>query len=789
MAADNADVRLPPEIELPLVWPIGSRDGGITKDSMLINARIYTDETKQKKLRPRPGCTNYLGFDGGGVDTCQGVWMHNNFLLAAAGNKLSRVASPTSSGVSDAAAWSNLATAPWRGRDSFATAVFKNQIFVIGGTYDGVNMLSDVWATNDGANWQMLASALPWGERGGHRIVVHNNRLYLMGGVSTAGTFLNDVWVTDDGISWVQITVAAGWSARTFFGCVSFKNGIWVIGGSTGGNEVWFSVDGNAWTKIAAAAGFAARANHGCVIFNNQLYVVGGDINGREIWASPDGLTWTLITNLAFSSARYAFGCVVYNGKIVVIAGFITAGARTTEVWVSTNATASAWALATAAYGGVAVYRGAAVVFQAMPGVSTINAPVIYFYGGSSAVPNYLNLLWTSNVNGNLSTTYTLPSFSTNEPLDGEQCNNNRYFVVKNTSKMAVWYTNETKQVVDTNYPSTTVPGLVNLDETMYVMDPDGIIYGSAIADPLTWPSFNYIGADYKADKGVAITRYQNFLLALGQTTFQLFYDSGDPKTALRPYQSANIDIGCLAGYTLKPVDTTVMWLGRTMEFGSQVFIMNGLTPTVISTPAVERMLNLFFDDTAWANVIRWGGDTWYILSCPAFAGTFSLAFNLTTKLWGLWTKDNNTAYYNYQFACSDGVAQYVLSDTLKQVAILGDVTSDAGLNITCGIRTGNIDHDTTMLKHCGRLTFMTDRLTGASWNINVRYSDDDYNTWSASRAVSVPPADFPRARATATRWGSYRTRAWEFLWSASGLSSSIIGISAIKVQVTLGNN
>src|SRR5262249_3622231 len=121
-------------------------------------------------------------------------------------------------------------------------------------------------------------------------------------------------------------------------------------------------------------------------------------------------------------------------------------------------------------------------------------------------------------------------------------------------------------KVVDTNYPSVTVPGIVVLNDFAYVMEPDGTIHGCAIDNPLLWPSLQFIGADYEDDPGVAITKYLNYLVAFGTYTTQFFYDAGNPAPGivLSPYQSANIKIGCALADTVRSTKGTLIWMGQT---------------------------------------------------------------------------------------------------------------------------------------------------------------------------------------------------------------------------------
>jgi hypothetical protein len=85
----------------------------------------------------------------------------------------------------------------------FATAVFDNQLWVLGGSYatgqgpgSYIAFLNDVWSSTDGANW-IQASTPAWSKRDGLEAVTFHNRLWVLGGRTPALEtllLLNDVW-------------------------------------------------------------------------------------------------------------------------------------------------------------------------------------------------------------------------------------------------------------------------------------------------------------------------------------------------------------------------------------------------------------------------------------------------------------------------------------------------------------------------------------------------------------------------------------------------------------------
>jgi hypothetical protein len=67
--------------------------------------------------------------------------------------------------------------------------VYGGKMWVIGG-YENI-MKSDVWYSNDGANWKLVSAHAPFGERSRHDCTVFNGRMWLLDGNS-----LGEVWRT-----------------------------------------------------------------------------------------------------------------------------------------------------------------------------------------------------------------------------------------------------------------------------------------------------------------------------------------------------------------------------------------------------------------------------------------------------------------------------------------------------------------------------------------------------------------------------------------------------------------
>lgn len=491
----------------------------------------------------RPGMTSTFTY---GASNGQGLVYYNSLLYAMGSNTFYRLYGTGLNAYSIGSGWTQGTNATWAARQNAACVVFNNKIFIIGGNTVGfASFFSDVWSSADGATWQQLVSVAPWAKRTFFQSVVFNNRLYVMGGRDAVGAagLKNDVWVSDDGVEWNRLTDDAAWSARTSFGLVVFNNGMFLMGGTDAAgvalNDVWFSTDGTTWDEVTAAASWTTRAQFGCITYKEAMWVIGGASGGvgrNDVWKSVDGKTWTQTTGAAFATGRDSMVTFEYAGLMWAISGFVpSTGLYTSDVYKS-DTSGGAWTLVNAAPGFSNRGNAMGVVFKAPTAVSPTNAPIMWVMGGNTITPTSLNDVWYSNADGSLSSSWVMGTSAPNtEQWQFVTVNANQYLCLKNTYDFWYLYANQMTKVTDVNYPARTVPGVVNLNSTVYVMDAAGVIYGSNLQDPTVWGSLNFLTAEYEADAGVRIAKLQNYVVALKANTTQFFYDSGAfPGTSLR---------------------------------------------------------------------------------------------------------------------------------------------------------------------------------------------------------------------------------------------------------------
>jgi hypothetical protein len=225
------------------------------------------------------------------------------------------------------------AVPPFSPRAFYGSAVFHDQIFVIGGENprDLQVLHNDVWSSSDGRNWTELTANATFSPRRYLKVATFNNKLWVIGGID-ANSKRNDVWSSTDGRNWSLVTADAGFSPRDNPVVVVFDNKLWVIGGQDDRhdlvNDVWSSSDGNTWTQFTDNAGFNRTADFylSGVVFDNRIFIIDTAISkenfGRnEIWSSSDGKNWTLVnSDASFRSMEY-IPVVVFNDRLWIVGG------------------------------------------------------------------------------------------------------------------------------------------------------------------------------------------------------------------------------------------------------------------------------------------------------------------------------------------------------------------------------------------------------------------------------------------------------------------------------------
>ena len=315
------------------------------------------------------------------------------------------------------------------------------------------------------------------------------------------------------------------------------------------------------------------------------------------------------------------------------------------------------------------------------------------------------------------------------------------------------------------SFPTSPVPGLVYLDGYVFAMDPQGNIYQSDAENPNVWGPLNFTSAVSEADKGKALARHLNYVIAFKEWTADFFYDAGNSAgSVLSINQSAHMEIGCADGNSIQNPEQILIWMGTVVEGGRGIYAMNGLSPDKISTKAVENYLNASDLTGTYSWLYKIAGHTLYGLVLTD--QNVTLVYDINENEWHYWTTSKDyigggEAYFEcsfvVQFPFNSGTF-YVLDAVNALVFTLSPNNYvDPFGPIRMRIVTDRMDFDTYAFKTGSALTVFGDNINDV---MQIRHTEDDYVNWSQYRQVQLN-----LQKPCLYQLGRFRRRAYEYLY------------------------
>jgi len=308
----------------------------------------------------------------------------------------------------------------------------------------------------------------------------------------------------------------------------------------------------------------------------------------------------------------------------------------------------------------------------------------------------------------------------------------------------------------------------VFIDSYVAVGTPNGRIYTSNVGNPTIWNPLDYVTAEGEPDNSVGIAKHLNYVLNFGQWSTEFFYDAANTVgSPLSPAPSYRIEIGSINGNSIMQFEQSVIWVGVSKATGLGVYLIDGVTPVKVSTSYIDRILgNSNFQDIN-AYTFKFNGHMLYVLTMHDLNKT--IVYDVNEKMWYQWTMwavgDATSGipgiyaeqYFRPNYFAGDGETFYFLDDDQGILYIMSDlVYNDAGAPIYYRSVTDLIDNGTTKRKFYQRVEIVGDKIPAT---INIRHTDDDYQSWSPYRTVNLNAS-----RSQIYQTGEARRRAWEFL-------------------------
>jgi hypothetical protein len=321
------------------------------------------------------------------------------------------------------------------------------------------------------------------------------------------------------------------------------------------------------------------------------------------------------------------------------------------------------------------------------------------------------------------------------------------------------------------------VPGAAYLDTYTVVGQSTGQLFCSNVNDPTTWNALATVTSYAEPNSLVGISKHLQYVVAFSQWSTNFFYDAGTapPLSPLTPASTYGFEIGCANGSSIAQVDQSVLWVGQSKTTGPAVYMLEGLGPAKVSTAYIEKILEESNLTEMTAYTFKYDGHTFYVLTLGDLNVT--IVYDIGEKMWANWTYYTlgdassgvpgiyaeqyfRPSYYAGSYgqagAGSIGTNYYFLDDDNGTLYTLDDSNyNDAGAPIYFRVITPIIDSGTTKRKFHRSMEIVGDKIPAT---LKLRYTDNDYQTWSPYRSVNLN-----QERPIVQQLGQARRRAYEF--------------------------
>lgn len=332
-------------------------------------------------------------------------------------------------------------------------------------------------------------------------------------------------------------------------------------------------------------------------------------------------------------------------------------------------------------------------------------------------------------------------------------------FICDGTSGWVIDNTGTATLISDADFPTPHVPAPTFVDGYI-LLAKNSDVYNCVLDTPTSWDSSNYLSAEMFPDSIRALARQNNQVVVLGGSSIEFFYDAANASgSPLSRNDSTTIQMGVAAPYAVYQNEKFCAFISQSDSGGRAAWLVEGFQPKKISDEYIERILDSEVDMTDCHGYgLRTKGHMFYVLNLPTIGRT--LVYDIDEKLWHEWS--SNSSGTHTVFSCGhmadNGTGSAYLLDSSNGCLYKLDTTAytDNGTNILVELVTNRYDMDSYNRKFCHSVKIVSDRYDVNNY-INLYFTDDDYQTWSNAKQISLND-DFPAWH----RLGSFRRRAFK---------------------------
>lgn len=330
-------------------------------------------------------------------------------------------------------------------------------------------------------------------------------------------------------------------------------------------------------------------------------------------------------------------------------------------------------------------------------------------------------------------------------------------------------------------FPTPHIPTPAFMDGYIFLPETSSLdIYNSDVSAPYSWGALNFASAESYPDPVIGLSRQNNFVVAFGTESTEFMYNYAkanqitDFDSPLDRHESMVLQTGILNRNAVLGAERLLVFIGDSLLGGHAVWRLDGSNAKEISTEYIEKFIDL--EDTT-TNITGFGlrvmGHMLFIINLPTADKTF--VYDLEENVWTEWQYNGRMMPF-VAFCDADGdvILQHSSNGKLYKLDPL--VYNDFDADIEARIRLAKQDFDTDAYKFYHQTTVIGDKSTHA---YVLRWSDDDYTTWSNDKILNV--GDRPYFM----RSGKARRRAWEIEYTHNSPSR----LEALEVTYSIGDH
>lgn len=292
----------------------------------------------------------------------------------------------------------------------------------------------------------------------------------------------------------------------------------------------------------------------------------------------------------------------------------------------------------------------------------------------------------------------------------------------------------------------------------------------SALNDGTAIDGLDVAQKEGASDNIVSVLNLHRQLHIFGESTTEVWYNSGSNDFPLAPIQGVYIETGSAAAFALQKVDNTAIWVGKDPRGQGIVYRLQGYSPVRISTHAIEKLIQSMGDlGNLIAYTYQEEGHSFYVLNAPGASTT--LVYDSTTGEW-----------HERQYHGTDGLTRHrasfyafafnlhLMGDWQNGMIYISslDIYDYNGAPRRCIRRAPHLSNNMDRVFYD---FFQVDMETGVGLDgsgqgtdpqMLLRYSNDGGHTFGQERRKSIGKIGEYKARAYWNQLGQARDRVFE---------------------------